>query len=328
MSDRGRHGGNSQQGRGSGRPAESAEDAVRRQELKGYLGAIVSDLRQWVEWSQATGAVELPAAPPVVQTPPQSRAHGQGPQQRPPQQHQPQQPQQGPPAESSGPGGHGRPQRPPAPPQAPPASSRPQNRRPGGRGADAAAAAALGRETLDQVRDDLGICTRCVLCQGRKNIVFGVGNPSADLVIVGEAPGRHEDMTGEPFVGRVGALLNRMLESIGLERSDVYICNVIKCRPPSNRAPEPQEVATCSPFMQRQIASIAPRAILTVGRFASMNIMAREATMGELRREPGSMGGIPVVATYHPADLLRTPADKAKTWEDLLRLRRLLHNNG
>jgi len=181
-----------------------------------------------------------------------------------------------------------------------------------------------GRETLDAIRADLGICTRCALSQGRKNIVFGVGNPAAELVIVGEAPGRNEDLTGEPFVGRAGALLNRMLQAIGLDRNTVYICNVLKCRPPNNRDPMPDEIATCSPFMHRQLDSIAPRAILTVGRFASVNIMGRDASMGELRRSTGSIRGIPVVATYHPAYLLRNPSAKRKTWDDLLRVRDLL----
>ena len=208
------------------------------------------------------------------------------------------------------------PHHPPATP--PPQAVRPAPPRP--------AAQEDGRETLDDIRTDLGDCTRCGLSADRTQIVFGVGNPDADLVIVGEGPGYHEDRTGEPFVGRAGQLLNRMLQAIDLQRRDVYICNVVKCRPPNNRDPEPPEVAACSPFMHRQLQSIQPRAILTVGSFASRTVLGVDSSVGKLRREVHSVLSIPVVATYHPAYLLRTPRMKRTVWEDLLRVRALLRN--
>jgi DNA polymerase len=271
----------------------AGDDAARRAELKGYLGAITSDLRQWAEWAKETGALDVPAAeraPVPRQVVAPRRQPEREPQRQPQQPHQRQQQQH-------------RQQQQARPPQPRPASA---------------------GESLEAIRSDLGICTRCALSQGRTKIVFGVGDPNADLVIVGEAPGRSEDLTGEPFVGRAGALLNRMLEAIGLGRESVYICNVLKCRPPNNRDPQPVEVATCSPFMHRQLESIAPRVILTVGRFASVNIIGRDASMGQLRRETASLRGIPIVATYHPAYLLCTPLAKRQTWEDLLRVRDLM----
>ncbi|TNF24795.1 MAG: uracil-DNA glycosylase [Deltaproteobacteria bacterium] len=189
--------------------------------------------------------------------------------------------------------------------------------------APARAAGAPG-ETLEQIRADLGACERCPLHAGRRNIVFGVGSPVAELMLIGEGPGQHEDLTGEPFVGRSGQLLTRMLGAIGLERGEVYIANVVKCRPPGNRDPEPHEVATCSPYLHRQIQAIRPRVIMTLGRFAAQSIVGIEGSLGDLRRELRSYQQIPVVATYHPAYLLRTPAAKRKAWEDLLKVRALL----
>jgi DNA polymerase len=179
---------------------------------------------------------------------------------------------------------------------------------------------------LKQVRAELGDCQRCRLSKERKNIVYGVGNPQADLVLIGEAPGKDEDLTGEPFVGRSGQLLTRMLAAIGFERDQVYICNVIKCRPPQNRDPLSDEIATCSPFLHRQVAAIAPKAILTLGRFAAMNLVGEDLPMGELRKRLGSLNGTPVVPTYHPSYLLRSPAMKRLAWEDLLRVRQLLRD--
>jgi DNA polymerase len=143
-------------------------------------------------------------------------------------------------------------------------------------------------------------------------------------MLIGEGPGQHEDMTGEPFVGRSGQLLTRMLGAIGFERSAVYIANVVKCRPPGNRDPEPNEVARCSPFLHRQIQAIRPRVIMTLGRFAAQNIVGRDGTLGELRRQLHAYQQIPVVVSYHPSYLLRTPAAKRQAWEDLLKVRELL----
>jgi DNA polymerase len=151
-----------------------------------------------------------------------------------------------------------------------------------------------------------------------------VGSETADLVIMGEAPGRDEDLTGEPFVGRSGQLLTRMLAAIGLRRDEAYICNVLKCRPPQNRDPAPDELATCSPFVIRQVQAIEPRVILTVGRFASQTVLGSEESMGRMRGQTHSWQGFPVVPTYHPAYLLRNPAAKGDAWEDLLRVRALL----
>ena len=189
-----------------------------------------------------------------------------------------------------------------------------------------AARAAIGdpEETLESVRQSLGDCNRCKLHEGRQNIVFGVGNPNADLVIVGEAPGRDEDRTGEPFVGRAGRLLTRMVAALELERRDVYICNVVKCRPPNNRNPEPDEVAACGPFMHRQIRSIRPKVIMSVGAVATRNVLETDMSVGRLRGDVRSFLDVPVVVTYHPAYLLREPRMKRAVWEDLLLVRRLL----
>lgn len=181
-----------------------------------------------------------------------------------------------------------------------------------------------GRAGLEQVRAELGDCQRCRLGRERRNLVYGVGNPSAELVLVGEGPGRHEDLTGEPFVGRAGQLLTRMLFAIGLKREDVYICNVIKCRPPQNRDPLPDEIATCSPFLHRQLRAIDPKVILTLGRFAGGVISGRQGSLGELRKRTADWNGVPLVATYHPSYLLRTPHMKRAAWEDLLKVRRIL----
>lgn len=173
---------------------------------------------------------------------------------------------------------------------------------------------------LEAIRKQLGDCKRCQLSQGRTNIVFGVGNPKADLVIVGEAPGRDEDAQGEPFVGRAGKLLTDIIGAIGLARTDVYICNVIKCRPPNNRPPEPVEIETCSPFMQAQIAAIAPKMICTLGKFATQTLLQTETPISALRGNFHTYLGIPLMPTYHPAYLLRNPSAKKEVWEDMKKI--------
>ncbi len=173
---------------------------------------------------------------------------------------------------------------------------------------------------LEAIRKELGDCKRCQLSQGRTNIVFGVGNPKADLVIVGEAPGRDEDAQGEPFVGRAGKLLTDIIGAIGLARTDVYICNVIKCRPPNNRPPEPGEIEKCSPFMQAQIAAIAPKMICTLGKFATQTLLQTETPISALRGNFHTYQGIPLMPTYHPAYLLRNPAAKKEVWEDMKKI--------
>ena len=177
---------------------------------------------------------------------------------------------------------------------------------------------------MEDIRTDLGDCTRCRLCEKRKSIVFGVGNPDADLVIVGEAPGRDEDHQGEPFVGRAGQLLTRMLEAIGLSREEVYICNVIKCRPPENRNPLPDEVESCEPFLIRQLLSLRPKMILAMGKFAAQTLLATDERISSLRGHFREYQGIPVMPTFHPAYLLRNPSQKRAVWEDLQKVHQAL----
>jgi uracil-DNA glycosylase family 4 len=179
---------------------------------------------------------------------------------------------------------------------------------------------------LPAIRAEIGDCTRCKLHgQGRKQIVFGVGNPQARLMFVGEAPGADEDVQGEPFVGRAGQLLTKIIESINLKRSDVYIANVIKCRPPSNRNPEPDEVATCQPFLFKQIDSIRPKIIVALGTFAAHALLGTDAPISRLRgRVHDFRGGIMLIPTFHPAFLLRSPDRKRDVWEDMKKVRELL----
>ena len=183
---------------------------------------------------------------------------------------------------------------------------------------------------LKLIREDLGDCTRCKLHkQGRKQIVFGVGNPRAELMFVGEGPGADEDAQGEPFVGRAGQLLNNMIKAMGLRREDVYIANVVKCRPPGNRTPERDECETCSPFLMRQIAVIKPKVIVALGAVSAKNLLAINAPMSELRgrfydfmpsgvrSSDSSWQGSKLAVTYHPAFLLRDPRQKGEAWKDL-----------
>src|SRR5260221_7969130 len=170
-----------------------------------------------------------------------------------------------------------------------------------------------------QLRERVAACTRCGLSATRTQTVFGVGNLQAEWLVVGEAPGAEEDRQGEPFVGRAGQLLNAMLRSIGLKREQVYIANVLKCRPPQNRDPVPAETMECLPFLDRQIALLKPRIMLVVGRIAAQNLLRTDATLGSLRQRVHRFGAsdVPLVVTYHPAYLLRSPAEKRKAWEDL-----------
>jgi uracil-DNA glycosylase family 4 len=173
-------------------------------------------------------------------------------------------------------------------------------------------------QALRLIREDIGDCTRCRLSkQGRKQIVFGVGNPKAELMFIGEAPGADEDQQGEPFVGRAGQLLNNMIKAMGLRREDVYIANIIKCRPPGNRTPERDECETCSPFLMRQIAAIKPKAIVALGAVAAKTLLAINAPMTEFRGRWFDFRGTKLAVTYHPAFLLRDPRQKKETWKDL-----------
>ncbi len=187
------------------------------------------------------------------------------------------------------------------------------------------------RETavvLREIREDIGDCTRCKLHGlGRKQIVFGVGNPQADLMFVGEAPGRDEDIQGEPFVGRAGQLLTKIIEAIGLKREDVYIANVIKCRPPENRNPEPDEVASCEPFLFRQVDAIKPKVIVALGTFAAHALLKTQASISKLRGREFQYRGATLIPTFHPAFLLRSPERKRDTWEDMKKVRAILQGD-
>ena len=172
-------------------------------------------------------------------------------------------------------------------------------------------------DSLEKIRADIGDCKRCKLCQKRTNIVFGAGNAKAELVFVGEGPGHDEDIQGLPFVGRAGKLLTQMIEAMGLRRDDVYICNVVKCRPPENRTPEPDEVETCSPFLYRQLDAIRPKAIVCLGAVAFQSLLGSKQSISRLRGQWLEFRGMPLLATYHPAYLLRNPSAKGDVWEDL-----------
>jgi DNA polymerase len=173
-------------------------------------------------------------------------------------------------------------------------------------------------QTLEELRAEIGDCRRCKLCQGRTQIVFGVGNPRSELVFVGEGPGRDEDLQGEPFVGRAGRLLTEIItKGMKMRREDVYICNVVKCRPPENRNPEPDEVAACEPFLIRQLELIKPRWIVALGTFAAQTLLKTKTPISRLRGNWHTYQGIKLMPTLHPAYLLRNPADKRLVWQDI-----------
>lgn len=177
------------------------------------------------------------------------------------------------------------------------------------------------QDGLEAIRTELGDCQRCKLAPKRTHIVFGSGNPHAELVFVGEAPGYDEDQQGLPFVGRAGQLLTKIIESIDLKREDVYICNVLKCRPPENRNPEPDEVAACNPFLRKQLAAIGPKIVCCLGTFAAQTVLQTAAPISRLRGKFFDMDGMRVIATFHPAYLLRSPEKKREVWEDMKQIR-------
>ena len=172
-------------------------------------------------------------------------------------------------------------------------------------------------ERLEHIRADLGDCRRCTLCRSRTRIVFGSGNPAARLMFVGEGPGQEEDLAGEPFVGAAGQLLTRIIQAIRLRREDVYIANVVKCRPPGNRTPEPEEVRTCLPFLRRQIAAVNPLFICALGNCAAQNLLGTSEGISRLRGRFAVSQGIRIMPTYHPAYLLRHSEKKREVWEDM-----------
>jgi uracil-DNA glycosylase len=180
-------------------------------------------------------------------------------------------------------------------------------------------------EALATIREDIGECTRCKLhTQGRTQIVFGVGNPTADIMFVGEAPGADEDAQGVPFVGRAGQLLTKMIEAMGFRRDDVYIANVLKCRPPGNRNPEPDEIATCEPYLFRQLASVEPKVVIALGAFAARTLLKTDEPISRLRGRVFDYRGAKLIPTFHPSFLLRSPGYKREAWEDLKKALALL----
>lgn len=172
-------------------------------------------------------------------------------------------------------------------------------------------------ETLTDIRRHLGDCTRCRLSEGRTHIVFGAGDPKARLVFIGEGPGRDEDRQGEPFVGAAGQLLTKIVAAIGLSREQVYICNIIKCRPPQNRNPQPDEIEACAPFLYRQLESINPLFVCALGKFAAQTLLETDRPISKLRGRFHQVNGIRILPTYHPAYLLRNPEQKRAVWEDM-----------
>ena len=174
---------------------------------------------------------------------------------------------------------------------------------------------------LEGIRSELGDCQRCKLAPSRTNIVFGSGNPNAELVFVGEAPGFDEDQQGLPFVGRAGQLLTKIIESIDIKREDVYICTVLKCRPPDNRNPEPDEVLACNPFLKKQLAGIRPKIVCCLGTFAAQTVLQMASPISKLRGRFHDIDGMRIIATFHPAYLLRSPEKKLDVWEDMKQIR-------
>ena len=185
-------------------------------------------------------------------------------------------------------------------------------------------AAALDRESLSDICNDLGDCTRCGLCESRTHIVFGEGSPNAQVVFVGEGPGFEEDKCGQPFVGAAGQLLTKIIAAMGLAREAVYIGNIVKCRPPSNRNPEPEEIRQCLPFLKRQLAAINPRVICALGSVAARALLDTDTPISRLRGRFHEFSGIPVMPTFHPAYLLRNPEKKKEVWEDVQQIMKML----
>lgn len=174
---------------------------------------------------------------------------------------------------------------------------------------------------LEALKREIASSKCCQLCRTRTNLVFGSGNPNAELMFVGEAPGADEDLQGFPFVGRAGQLLTKIIESIGLKRSDVYICNILKCRPPDNRAPFPTEILACEPYLERQIDIIKPKVICALGKFAAQTLLKSQTSITQLRGKFYEYNGIKLIPTFHPAYLLRNPGDKRLVWEDMKKIK-------
>ena len=295
-------------------PAAPAPAAAPLEEL----GGIVADLRAWTTWAGAAGLHSLTpsrAAAPSAPLPSFASAA---------------------PGIAAAPslGASPWPTRPPlprAPAAPPPPATKPQAVQPGliddlaqaraqppARDAAPAPGGKLSLPTLDSVLAEIGEnCTRCKLGKGRTKLVFGTGSPTARLLFVGEAPGEDEDLSGIPFVGKAGQLLSKMIEAMGLSRDTVYICNTVKCRPPNNRNPEPDELSTCEPFLVGQLAAIKPEVIVTLGKVAAQALLRDQTPISRMRGVWREYQGIPTMPTFHPAYLLRSPGEKGKVWSDL-----------
>jgi len=197
----------------------------------------------------------------------------------------------------------------------------PSPRERGGEQAAVSPDAATRAAELAALSQTVAGCTRCRLCEGRKSVVFGSGNPDADLMLIGEGPGAEEDRQGLPFVGAAGELLTRILQAIEMQRQEVYIANVVKCRPPGNRDPQPDEVSACRAYLERQIELVQPRILVALGRISAQTLLGTESPIGQMRGRWFQVKGVPTMVTYHPAALLRNPALKRPTWEDMQQVR-------
>lgn len=269
---------------------------------------VAAELARHLRWLEAAGVREVPV-PVLAVEPPAPAAHAR---------------QAGPAAERGASAGRATASPPPPGQQAPPAGPREAPARTPAPVAPAPVAGAhrigekgCGSAALVQVRDALGDCRRCKLAGGRTTLVFGVGNPQAELVFVGEGPGADEDREGEPFVGKAGQLLTKMIQAMGYQREQVYIANVVKCRPPGNRNPEPDEIEACEPFLRAQLAAIRPRVVVALGKFAAQTLLRDTTPITRLRGRWREYEGIRLMPTFHPAYLLRSPEEKKKAWEDL-----------
>ena len=274
--------------------------------LKDELAALVEETRRHLEWMDESGIrrvrreVVAPAAPVPVGSRPAAPAAAQ-----------------------RSPVASPQPARIPVTPR--PEQVAPMPSAPVRPAASAAPVAVTGRESgvtnhaaaLQIIREDLGDCKRCGLCTTRNNIVFGQGNPNAELVFVGEGPGEDEDTSGLAFVGRAGQLLTKMIEAMGFTRDDVFICNIVKCRPPGNRRPEPAEIEACRPFVERQLRVLKPKVVVTLGATATQALLRTDTVISKLRNTWQVWDGLPVMPTFHPSYLLRAPQEKAKAWDDL-----------
>ena len=284
------------------------------------LSALARDLRRAINW-QASGCVDLIYPGSAVD---QESASNDTPQRARP----PARPQPAPRAVREAPAPRAV-REAPAPPQPPTRRQRPAGPAPWKTPIDDLKDGVVSvSPALDAIRADLGDCRRCGLCEGRKSIVFGRGSGEARIVFVGEAPGFHEDRRGVPFVGKAGHLLDKMISAMNVASDEIYITNVLKCRPPNNRDPSPDEVKTCAPFLDRQLEALAPEVIVTLGRFAAHAILGTSGALERIRGQWHQARGIPVMPTFHPAYLLRNPAAKRDAWQDLQLVMEQLHAGG